>query len=66
MNEHLEPFTFPQISDEAVIAINDFLEQFYTHFQDHYFAQIHRYYADLHEQARCSDPMSLPLDDPPF
>lgn len=66
MDDYPQPFAFPDLSDEAVIALNDFLEQFYTHFQNHYFAQIHRYYADLPEQLRCSDPMPPPLDDPPF
>jgi len=66
MHDYPEPFAFPEISDEAVIAINDFLEQFYTHFQNHYFAQMHRYYHDLHEQAQRTDQIPLPLDDPPF
>ena len=66
MNDHPDRFSFPEISDEAVIALNDFLERFYANFQSHYFAQIHRYYADLHDPARCSDQMPLPLDDPPF
>ena len=66
MNDYPDPFALPEISDEAVIAINDLLEQFYTHFQNHYFAQMHRYYADSHEPARCTDQMPLPLDDPPF
>ena len=57
MNDYPDPFAFPEISDEAVIAVNDFLEQFYTHFQNHcaldapskshclsHFAQMHRYY----------------------
>ena len=66
MNDYPDPFAFPEISDEAVIAVNDFLEQFYTHFQNHYFAQMYRYYHDLHEQARRTDQIPLPLDDPPF
>lgn len=66
MNDYPDPFAFPEISDEAVIAINDFLEQFCTHFQNHYFGQMHRYYADVRDQARCNDQMHLPLDDPPF
>jgi len=66
MNDYPDPFAFPEISDEAVIAVNDFLEQFYTHFQNHYFAQLHRYYADLHDLALDNDQMHLPLDDPPF
>jgi hypothetical protein len=66
MNDFPDPFTFPEITDEALIAVNDFLEQFYTHFQNHYFAQMHRYYADLHPRARCTEQIPLPLDDPPF
>lgn len=66
MNDDPDPFAFPQISDEAVIAINDLLEQFYTHFQNHYFGQMHRYYHDLHVQAQRTDQIPLPLDDPPF
>ena len=66
MNDDPDPFAFPEISDEAVIAVNDFLEQFYTHFQNHYFAQMHRYYADLRDLARDNDHISMPLDDPPF
>ena len=41
-----EPFDFPELPDEAAIAINDFLEELYTRFQNHYFAQMHRYYHD--------------------
>lgn len=66
MNDYPDPFAFPEISDEAVIAVNDFLEQFYTHFQNHYFAQMHRYYDDFHLRARCTEQIPLPLDDPPF
>jgi hypothetical protein len=66
MNDHPDLFPFPAISDEAVIAVNHFLEEFYTRFQNHYFAQLHRYYADLHDPARCNGQMSLPLDDPPY
>ena len=66
MNDHPDLFPFPDITDEAVIAVNDFLETFHTHFQHHYFAQMHRYYPDLPAPARCNDPMPLPLDDPPF
>lgn len=44
MCEPTEPFDFPDLPDEAVIAIDAFLEEFYTRFQNHHFAQIHRYY----------------------
>lgn len=66
MNEHPQPFAFPDISDEAAIAVNHFLEAFYTHFQHHYFAQLHRYYAELPNPARYNDQLPLPLDDPPL
>ena len=56
----------PAISDEAVIAVNHFLEAFYPHFQNHYFAQMHRYYADLPDPARTNDQRSLLVDEPPF
>jgi hypothetical protein len=66
MNDDPDLFAFPELCDEAVLALNDFLEQFYTHFQNHYFAQMHRYYADLPRPDRYHDQMPLPLDDPPF
>jgi hypothetical protein len=64
MCDPTEPFDFPDLPDEAVIAIDTFLEEFCVRFQNHYFAQIHRYYhdrpdSDLHQ-------MRLPLPDPPF
>ncbi len=63
---HDEPdfIDFPELPDEAVIAINNFLEQLYARFQNHYFAQMHRYYHD-HPQDRDDDP-APPLNDPPF
>ena len=42
MHEDTALCDFPELPDEAVIAINHFLEDFYTAFQNHYFAQIHR------------------------
>jgi len=66
MNDRPDLFPFPAISDEAVIAVNHFLEEFYTHFQNHYFAQMHRYYADSPAPTRCNNQIPLPLDDPPF
>ena len=66
MTDPPDPFPFPAISDEAVIAIDHFLEAFYTHFQNHYFAQMHRYYAGLPDPARYNDPGPLLVDDPLF
>ena len=44
MHDDSDPFVFPELPDEAVVALNRFLEDFYTAFQNHYFAQIHRWY----------------------
>ena len=66
MTDPPDPFPFPAISDEPVIAVNHFLEAFYMHFQHHYFAQMHRYYADLPDPARTNDPRPLLVDEPPF
>jgi hypothetical protein len=66
MNDDPDLFVFPELCDEAVVALNHFLEEFYTQFQNHYFAQMHRHYADLPEPDRYNDQMPLPLDDPPF
>jgi len=63
-------FVFPELPDEAVIAVKDFLEEFYTRFQNHYFAQMHRYDHDRPDPDpdpdRYNDQIVLPLDDPPF
>jgi hypothetical protein len=47
MNDDPDLVVFPDISDEAVIALDQFLEEFYARFQNHYFAQMHRHYAGL-------------------
>ncbi len=41
MNEDTDRFVFPDMPDEAVVAIDHFLEAFYHRFQNHYFAQMH-------------------------
>ena len=66
MNEDPDRFPFPALCDEAVVALNHFLEEFYTHFQNHYFAQMHRYYTDHREHHSYADQIPLQLDDPPF
>jgi hypothetical protein len=35
MNEDTDPFVFPDMPDEAVVAIDQFLEAFYLRFQNH-------------------------------
>lgn len=62
MNDEPDFISFPELPDEAVVALNNFLEELYARFQSHYFAQMHRYYHDRPHD----DQMPLPLDDPPF
>ena len=57
---------FPELCDELVVVLHNLLEELLTQFQNHYFAQIERYYADLRTTDRHTDQMPLPLDDPPF
>ncbi|TAK52432.1 MAG: hypothetical protein EPO25_13515 [Gammaproteobacteria bacterium] len=67
MGDDTDPFVFPEMPDEAVVAIEQFLEAFYHHFQNHYFAQMHRWYHAIDQRQRDNDPMpSRPPDDPPF
>lgn len=67
MADDADPFLFPDMPDEAVVAIDQFLETFYLHFQHHYFAQMHRWYHALDErEADRTPPPTLPLKDPPF
>jgi hypothetical protein len=67
MSEETDPFIFPDMPDEAVVAIDLLLEAFYNRFQNHYFAQMHRYYHALDERvANRGPPPTLPLKDPPF
>jgi hypothetical protein len=42
VNDDTDPFIFPDMPDEAVAAIDQFLEAFNRRFQNHYFAQMHR------------------------
>lgn len=62
MHDNTDRFDFPELPDEAVVALNQFLEDFYTAFQNHYFPQMHRWYQ--HQQPHDGQ-LPLPLD-PPF
>jgi hypothetical protein len=44
MTHDSKPFIFPDMPGEAVAAVDQFLEAFYNCFQNHYFAQMHRWY----------------------
>src|SRR5690606_15355014 len=47
MSNDVDRFAFPEMSDEAVMALEHFLEEFFIAFQNHYFGQMHRYYQEL-------------------
>lgn len=66
MHDDTDLLAFPELPDEAVIALDQFLEAFYTHFQNHYFVQMHRWYHALDQRRRDNDQMLLPLDDSRF
>jgi hypothetical protein len=67
MHDDTDLFVFPELPDEAVVALDQLLEAFYNHFQNHYFAQMHRWYHALDQRQRDNDDqMPLPLDDPSF
>ena len=64
-----DPFTFPELPDEAAAALDRFLEDFYNRFQNHYGLQLYRWYHALDEREARNNPMpsrSPPLTDPPF
>ena len=65
MDEDTDRFVFPDMPDEAVVAIEQFLEAFYQRFQNHYFAQMHRWY-HARQPPRDHDHSPPPLDDPPL
>ena len=56
MADDTDPFVFPDLPDEAVVAIDQFLEAFYHHFQNHYFAQMHRWYHALDQRELTTTP----------
>jgi hypothetical protein len=67
MTDDTDPFVFPELPDEAVVAIEQFLEAFYHRFEQHYFSQLHRWYHALDQRERDKDPIpSRPPCDPPF
>ena len=56
----------PQLSDEAVVEILDFLQVFTTDFENRYSGQIHRYYEDRSRHNIVQDNSGENIDDPPF
>jgi hypothetical protein len=48
----------PPLSDEAAVAVHDFLNEFVLLVESHYFAQIHRYYQNqFADNSRQSPPL---------
>jgi hypothetical protein len=69
MTEDTDPFLFPDLPDEAVVAIDQFLEALYHHFQHHYGLQLYRSHHALDEREARRNPIPArpaPLNDPPF
>ena len=66
MREPYDPFDLPDLPDEAVVAIDSFLIEFLTRFEDHYLDQMIRYHHDRPEERCDHSQMQLPLSDPPF
>ena len=56
----------PALSDEAAVEVYDFLNEFLLLFDAHYFAQIHRFYADrsFDRVTQSSQPANPPNNDP--
>ena len=56
----------PDLSDEAVVEILDFLQVFTADFENRYFGQIHRYYDDRSQRNIVQTDAVINNDDPPF
>jgi hypothetical protein len=58
----------PPISDEALVEIHNFLNDFLRLFESHYGAQIHRFYEDrsFDNLVHPNPHTRPPHDDPPF
>lgn len=56
----------PQLSDEAVVEILDFLRLVTADFEGRYFGQIHRYYEERSQHNIVPDNPCVNISDPPF
>ena len=56
----------PQLSDDAVVQIHDFIHYVLDLFEARYGDQIHRYYADRSQHNMIERGTSTSIDDPPF
>ncbi len=62
----IAPIPLPQLSDDAVVQIHDFIYHFLDLFEARYGDQIHRYYDELSEHSMIQSDLPLDTDDPPF
>lgn len=63
---HQSIYSLPQLSDEAVIEIHEFMEALLLVFDARYGRQIHRYYDDRSQQNSVQSHTTTSTDDPPF
>ena len=56
----------PQLSDDAVVQIHDFITHFLDLFEARYGDQIHRYYDERSQHNMVGPDPPFSLDDPPF
>jgi hypothetical protein len=56
----------PQLSDDAVVQIQDFIHHFLDLFEARYGDQIHRYYDDRSQHNMIGPDTPPNIDDPPF
>jgi len=57
----------PQLSDQAAAELLDFLQELITCFENAYYDQIHRHYADLdHPERQQPPPQPPPPGEDPF
>lgn len=56
----------PQLSDDAIVQIHDFIGHFLDLFEARYGDQIHRYYDDRSAHNRIRADTLPSTDDPPF
>lgn len=57
----------PTLSDEAAVAVHDFLNEFLLLVESHYFAQIQRHYQNqFSNNLGLSPPLRHPTDDDPL
>ena len=58
--------SMPQLSDEAVVQIHDFIGHFLDLFEARYGDQIHRFYEDRSALNMIEPEPTTSIDDPPF